>query len=249
MKTPRIISVLAFLLVASSSCLASIVIWNVSPGRAAKEWGATIRTETVATNQVGVWLEFAPKGKLQTYSSVRLDITSDGRQLVSAALAPLTQTPDNVVIYFSIDPAYLSTSTLTVLYKISAGDPPYDGVCFHIGDWVKHGNHIEPQPGTADTDTSTDLTKQLAAVCFEIDRIKPGMTRAELTRLFKEDTGGLVWNESMPLQFRQHELFDYRHCDLIKVDVDFRPSDHKTECPADIITRISRPYLDNSPRF
>jgi hypothetical protein len=103
-------------------------------------------------------------------------------------------------------------------------------------------------PSLAGTDTSPDLTRQLAAICFEIEKIKPGMTRAELTRLFKEDTGGVAWDESIPLQFRQHELFDFRRCGLIKVDVDFRPSDSKSERPTDIITRISRPYLDASPK-
>ncbi len=100
----------------------------------------------------------------------------------------------------------------------------------------------------ADTDTSLDLTKQLAAVWFDISKIKPGMTRAELTKLFKEDTGGVAWDESMPLQFQRHELFDYRRCGFVKVDVDFRPSDSKTERPTDIINKISRPYLDDSPK-
>jgi hypothetical protein len=103
-------------------------------------------------------------------------------------------------------------------------------------------------PSRAGTDDDQDLAKRLYAVCFEIDKIKPGMTRAELTKLFKEDTGGVAWDESMPLPFRPQELFDYRRCELIRVEVDFRPSDSKTERPTDIITKISKPYLDDSPK-
>jgi hypothetical protein len=139
MKTFLKITVLTFLVMAASSrCYALVMITDVSSERAAKDLGATIRTEMVGTNQVGVWLEFAPKGKLQTFSSVQLEIASGDRRLVSATLSPLKQTQDTVVIYFSTDPAYLSMSTLTVFYKISGGFPPYDGIRFKISDCIKH---------------------------------------------------------------------------------------------------------------
>jgi hypothetical protein len=51
-------------------------------------------------------------------------------------LSPLKQTPDSVVVCFSTDPAYLSTSTLTVFYKASSGIPPYDGFRFNVSDFV-----------------------------------------------------------------------------------------------------------------
>ena len=136
MKTIRIISVMALLLVASSSCLASISVETVSKERA-KVLGAVISAKMVGTNQVGVWLEFAPKGELQTIISTSLDITSGERRLVSATLSPLKQTPDSVVIYFSTDPAYLATSTLTIKVK-DGGIPPYGYYKFNIGDFVTH---------------------------------------------------------------------------------------------------------------
>lgn len=114
------------------------MIEPVSKEQAAKDFGATIRTETVGTNQVGVWLEFTPKGKLQTFSSVQLEITSGERTLVSATLAPSKQTADAVVVYFMTDPAHLFTSRLTVFYKISSGLPPYEGIQFNIADFIKH---------------------------------------------------------------------------------------------------------------
>ena len=112
-------------------------IESISKERAEKDFGATIRIQTVGTNQVGVWLEFAPKGKLQAFSSVRLEIRSAERSVVSATLAPLRQTSDTVVVYFSADPAYLPTSTLTVFYR-SSGLPGYDGIQFNVRDFIKH---------------------------------------------------------------------------------------------------------------
>lgn len=139
MKTVRIVSLLASLFLISSRCFALVMIEPVSKEQAAKDFGATIRTETIGTNQVGVWLEFTPKGKLQTFSSVQLEITSGERTLVSAMLAPLKQTEDIVVVYFMTDQALLSASRLTVFYKISSGSPPYDGIQFNVADFIKDG--------------------------------------------------------------------------------------------------------------
>jgi hypothetical protein len=75
-----------------------------------------------------------------------------------------------------------------------------------------------------------------------------GMTRADLEKIFQADTGGVAWPASKPLPFQQHQQFDYRSCWLIKVDVEFALSDSKEARPTDVITRISRPYLDNSPK-
>jgi hypothetical protein len=100
----------------------------------------------------------------------------------------------------------------------------------------------------AGIDIDQNLTKQLSAVLFEIHKIKPGMTRAELAKVFKEDTGSVAWPSSKPFPFVQHQRFDYRGCDLIMVDVDFSPSDSKEARPTDIIIKISKPYLDDSPR-
>jgi hypothetical protein len=136
MKTIRIILVLAFLLVTASTSFALIQVETISKERA-KELGATISAKMVGTNQVGVWLEFAPKGRLQNFSSVTLEITSGEQRLVSATLSPLKQTPDSVVVYFSTNPVYLATSTLMVFYK-SSGIPPYDAFRFDIRDFVTH---------------------------------------------------------------------------------------------------------------
>jgi len=98
-------------------------------------------------------------------------------------------------------------------------------------------------PSHAGTSGDEDLTKQLSAVLRDIYKIKPGMTRAELDKMFGEERGGLVWPSSQPFPFRQHETFDYSRCGLVHIDVDFRASDSKDERPTDIIDKISTPYL------
>ncbi len=125
------------LFLATSRCFASVMIETVSRGQAEKEFGASIRTEAVGTNQVEVWLEFVPKGKLRTFSSVQLEITSGESKLVSATLAPSKQTPETVVVFFLADPACLPGSRLTVFYKLSSGFPPYDGIQFNVSDFIK----------------------------------------------------------------------------------------------------------------
>lgn len=136
MKTIRVASLLTFSLLASSCCFASIMVEVISQEQAEKDYGATIRTTTVATNQVSVSFEFIPKGKLTTYESVQLDILSGQQTIVSTRLALSKPTTNTVGVYFSTDPAYLSTSKLIVYYKISSGFPPYDGIEFNVGDFI-----------------------------------------------------------------------------------------------------------------
>jgi hypothetical protein len=121
---------------ASSQCFALRGIQAVSKERAEKDFGARIRSEMVATNLVGVWLEFAPKGELQKFHHVELEVTSGGRRLVGADLRPLKHTDKSVVVYFSTDPAYLASSTLTVIVSV---DQEYAvGYQFNVKDFVKH---------------------------------------------------------------------------------------------------------------
>jgi len=87
--------------------------------------------------------------------------------------------------------------------------------------------------------TNNDLTKQISAILTECQKIKPGMTRAELLKIFT--TQGGIWSA-------MHRTFVYRGCPYIKVDVDFTLSDPRQEGieerPTDIISKVSKPYLE-----
>jgi hypothetical protein len=84
-----------------------------------------------------------------------------------------------------------------------------------------------------------NFTKQLSDILIECQKIKPGMARAELSKVFTTEGG---------LSSATHRTFVYRGCPYIKVDVDFNLSDQKQkaleERPTDSISKISKPYLD-----
>jgi len=136
MKTILEIAVLAFLVVSSSRCYAVRMIARVVTQQAAQELGVKIRSETVGINQIGVWLEFSPRGKLAHFSHGELAVASGERQLVGATLLPLQQTNEKVVLYFSADVDNIKLSTLTVIVSSASGPDP-DGYSFAIKDFVK----------------------------------------------------------------------------------------------------------------
>ena len=90
---------------------------------------------------------------------------------------------------------------------------------------------------SAVTETRTKLGLDIENVLKESQTAKPGMTRAELSKVFSTEGG---------LSAVTHRTYVYRDCPYIKVDVDFTPSDPKQEAekPTDVVTRISKPYLD-----
>jgi hypothetical protein len=83
-----------------------------------------------------------------------------------------------------------------------------------------------------------NLTKQMSKALRECQKIKPGMTRAELEKVFTTEGG--IWQA-------KHRIYVYRPCRYIKVEVDFNLSvpeqDVVKPLPTDTISKISRPYL------
>jgi len=84
-----------------------------------------------------------------------------------------------------------------------------------------------------------NLTKQVSNVLIECQKIKPGMTRAELLKVFTTEGG---------ISNAQHRTYIYGRCPCIKVDVDFNLSNPQQnvleERLTDTISKISKPYLD-----
>jgi hypothetical protein len=137
MRTILKIAVLALLVIGLSSwCYAMRLVQGVSSAQMAQELGVTIRSEVVGTNQMGVWLEFSPRGKLAHFSHGELEVASSERRLVCATLLPLQHTSDKVVLYFSADPDNMKMSTLTIIVSGASGPAP-DGYSFAIKDFVK----------------------------------------------------------------------------------------------------------------
>ncbi len=78
---------------------------------------------------------------------------------------------------------------------------------------------------------------QLADILKRCATIKPGMTRAELAKVFSTE-GGLSTNK--------HRTYVFSSLPYIKVDVDFTLSnpEQTDEQPTDKIEKISKPYLE-----
>jgi len=90
---------------------------------------------------------------------------------------------------------------------------------------------------SAVTETQTKLGIDIANVLKQCQTIKPGMTRAVLSSVLSTEGG---------ISTVGHRTYVYRDCPYIKVDVDFSPSAPKqdVERPTDIVTKVSKPYLD-----
>ena len=105
------------------------------------------------------------------------------------------------------------------------------------------GNFSKVQPST--DHTSEEHNVWVAQSLNRMESVKPGMTRAELMKIFTVEGG-----ESTGLQ----RTYVYRDCPYFKVDVEFTPvgrpardADGRVtlvESDSDIIKSTSRPYLD-----
>jgi hypothetical protein len=107
---------------------------------------------------------------------------------------------------------------------------------------------IVAAPARADTTNDTEFVKRIVEVFKDCQKLKPGMTRADLVKLqmFDQDWGPL--HPANDKTFKQHTTFEYRSCALIKVDVDFEATDDKEARPTNIISKVSMPYIDARPR-
>jgi hypothetical protein len=92
-----------------------------------------------------------------------------------------------------------------------------------------------------DAQFDADLTKKIEKIIQESQKIKVGMTRADLLKLFTTEGG---------VSNRKWRRYVHRSCPYIKVDVEFQPvgeeKDLLAEKPADKIVKISQPFLELS---
>lgn len=92
----------------------------------------------------------------------------------------------------------------------------------------------------AQSQEAQNHTEWIAKVLKEIETVKPGMTRAELLNIFREEGG---------ISTRKSRQYTHRDCAYIKVEVEFEPvggaEDRElTEDSSDRIVKISRPFLE-----
>lgn len=81
-------------------------------------------------------------------------------------------------------------------------------------------------------------TEWVEGVLKDIQTVKVGMTRGQMLKIFDEEGG---------LSTRIWRTYVYRDCPYIKVDFEFEPRGNPkshSEFPADVIIKISKPYLE-----
>ncbi len=94
---------------------------------------------------------------------------------------------------------------------------------------------IDARPGLQ---IDQEHTRWIQHVMNSISTIKPGMTRRDLSSVVATEGG---------LSTRSERKYVYKHCQNIKVDIQFSPVDQGAdESPDDKIVRISKPYLEYS---
>ena len=95
------------------------------------------------------------------------------------------------------------------------------------------------KPARRGSEVDREHTEWIESVMRSILTIKPGATRNDLLRVFKEEGG---------LSTRTRRKYVYKECPYIKVDVEFAPVGNEderiAEMPEDKVTAISRPYLE-----
>jgi hypothetical protein len=85
--------------------------------------------------------------------------------------------------------------------------------------------------------TPADHNEWLAHAISEVETIHPGMTRAELLKMF-EPAGGFFSGD------RLQGAYVYRNSVYIRIDVRFAAqSDKGVDVSVDVITSVGRPYL------
>jgi hypothetical protein len=104
--------------------------------------------------------------------------------------------------------------------------------------WAKSQAEIQDESVPVSAALSQERTKWIAKVLRQIGKIKPGMRRRDLLRVFTTEGG---------LSNRFQRTYVHIECPFIKVNVRFKATTSErnvlTEDPNDIIESISQPYL------
>ena len=150
-----------------------------------------------------------------------------------------------VFAWAELDPSFMDKAVYVVTQRDGKPLPEKDGPFQLVAPGEKRGARwvrqvcllrIEPLPESSAYDSAQ--ARWISANLPEMQHIEVGMTRRALLRVFMEEGG---------LSNRTRRRYAFRKCGLIKVDVEFAPTgnpDSGEEGPSDLITKISKPFLE-----
>jgi hypothetical protein len=107
-----------------------------------------------------------------------------------------------------------------------------------LPQWAKGLAQLQDESVPMSEVLTQERTAWIAKVLRQIGKIKPGMQRKDLAKVFTTEGGR---------SNRFQRTYVSIECPYIKVDVQFKPAGHESdalpEAPEDVIESISRPYL------
>lgn len=114
-------------------------------------------------------------------------------------------------------------------------EPPNES---SLPQWAKNRLQIQNESVPSSPALKEERTKWITKVLYEIDKIKPGMRRKDLLKIFTAEGG---------ISNRFQRTYVHVDCPYIKVGVRFKAANNDRaalkEDPEDIIESISQPYL------
>lgn len=107
-----------------------------------------------------------------------------------------------------------------------------------LPEWAKGPAQVQDESVPMGDEYNRERTKWISKVLRQIEKIKPGMTRQDLLKVFTTEGG---------LSTRFQRTYVYSECPYIKVNVRFKAATNESsgmeEDSGDIIESISQPYL------
>lgn len=107
--------------------LALVEILQISKERATR-MGIAVRVQPSANKDAWVRVEFKTTGALKEFRYADLELTQDGKRLVTASLMPRKPDPQSVLLEFYGDPAALANASVTIV----AYDQPEGGTGYRL---------------------------------------------------------------------------------------------------------------------
>ncbi len=208
---------------------------------------ASLPQQTVKTTDHGNAVTFQGVRLADVLSRVALP-AGEKFHATAAAYYLMVQAHDGyraVFAWAELDPSFMDKAAYVVTKRDCKPLPVKDGPFQLVvpgekrnARWVRQMSLLRVEPLPTSPDFDSEQARWIAANLPELESIKPGMTRKELLRVFREEGG---------ISTRLQRRYVYRRCGYVKVEVEFSaagPPNQQGEGQDDLITKISKPFLE-----
>ena len=188
--------------------------------------GGTKPEEAMQSLRLEIYLRNGKKQIIETVTPMEWHFWRDGQQV-----AVYCHSPDGKGHYGLYDAA-----SARLVEELA--EPANESL---LPEWAKGPSQIQDESVPVGDQYNRERTMWIAKALRQIEKIKPGMKRQDLLKVFTTEGG---------LSTRSQRTYVYSECPYIKVNVRFKASANESdgieEDPNDIIESISQPYLQFS---